>query len=535
MTTENFPTRVLIGFTGHIEIENKDEIRSRISAAISQIHDQVDDDGEFAHVPAILTALAEGSDRLAADAISEQENGELHAVLPLQPDEYKTTFNSQDAKNELDQYLEEALTATVEPEREERPGVYLDVGKSIVDTCDVLLAVWDGGSSGGEGGTADIVEYARRHKTPLVWINPTQAGGDPILENFEDFSLSQADEILDFNDLKASEERLSEESEERLSDYSDTGHFDTEELEDANRVYEIFEKIFQSHFPVFWKANRYSLKNQNRYKYATILTYSLAAIAVGVISIQTLFFPDHPEFVLLESLAMIVIVGIVLLGSRREWHANWLKYRTLSEKVRSRWYIALSSRCTSSLVGPSPVHDRQFTSRWISDILIEAWKRTDCESKNTDIKVETTKAFLEKHWIENQIDYHETNSVSSQRMNRALSNSGLLVFLITLIASFLHATELAGHDYTSYILLISFFLPSVGGAFGAIRMSQDFETEALRSERILRQLEGLNYQLDYINDPDDLVDWGHEVEKILEIEHHNWRNIHEGKPLEPVS
>ncbi len=49
---------------------------------------------------------------------------------------------------------------------------YMAAGKDIVDSVDVLVAVWDGVSAAGNGGTDDVVEYAIKRKRPVIHINP---------------------------------------------------------------------------------------------------------------------------------------------------------------------------------------------------------------------------------------------------------------------------------------------------------------------------------------------------------------------------
>lgn len=553
MMVGDFSTRTFIGVTGHREIKNPEEIRTAIDNAISEVQESVLQDSNQSNVPALLSALAEGADRLAADAIFDYADGELHAVLPLEPEDYMDTFESEEAKREFNNYLSRALTVTVGADRKEKPGVYFDVGKAIVDTCDILIAVWDGDSPAGKGGTGDIVQYARRHQKPLLRIDPANPH-EPKPENLDALSISHHEEIDNFNNLRNGVGDIQNKCEKRLDEFMNTEEFDIGILKDMDEAHDLFSSTFQAYCPAFEAADHISLNNKHKFKLATILTYSFAALAVGVITVQTLFFPHHPEIVFLESFAMIGILLIIILGAaprpynlrnisdgifsifvlgtRNRWHENWLKYRTLSEKIRAYWYINLCVQSISGHVGPSPVQDRQFTNRWMTDILIDSWENIDEDILTCEVSVESAKRFTKKHWIEKQINYHEKKVEKSRFKNRLLSISGQIVFFITLIASVIHAGELIGHRYSPYILLLSFFLPSVGGAFGAIRLSRAYETEALRSERILGQLRELNSNLEHVENPDDLVRWAHEVENILEIEHHNWRNIHEGKPLE---
>lgn len=49
---------------------------------------------------------------------------------------------------------------------------YFEAGKTVVNTIDFLIAVWDGKPSRGLGGTADVVEYAQECYKRVVHLNP---------------------------------------------------------------------------------------------------------------------------------------------------------------------------------------------------------------------------------------------------------------------------------------------------------------------------------------------------------------------------
>ena len=49
------------------------------------------------------------------------------------------------------------------------------MGRYVVDHCDVLIALWDGMPSSGQGGTAEIVSYAKEQCRPVV-IFSTETG-----------------------------------------------------------------------------------------------------------------------------------------------------------------------------------------------------------------------------------------------------------------------------------------------------------------------------------------------------------------------
>ena len=49
---------------------------------------------------------------------------------------------------------------------------YLEAGKRLVNESDTLVAVWDGKTAKGPGGTGDIVAYALKSGKKVIHINP---------------------------------------------------------------------------------------------------------------------------------------------------------------------------------------------------------------------------------------------------------------------------------------------------------------------------------------------------------------------------
>jgi hypothetical protein len=83
-------------------------------------------------------------------------------VLPLVADDYSSDF--PDTIDEFDRLLGQAARIEVcgPDQGGTRESAYERAGLMIVESCDVLIALWDGGPSGGRGGTAEIVDAARR-------------------------------------------------------------------------------------------------------------------------------------------------------------------------------------------------------------------------------------------------------------------------------------------------------------------------------------------------------------------------------------
>ena len=151
----------------------------------------------------IVSALAEGSDRIAADAALKL-GYRLDAPLPFAEDEYLNDFKHKPPEEKKD---DPAAIAAAELETKvaidefyrlrnlarsvlellgQRGGLagesaqdgsrkenraYEAAGLTVLSHSDILLAVWDSELSRGRGGTADMIAEAARAGLPIVLVD----------------------------------------------------------------------------------------------------------------------------------------------------------------------------------------------------------------------------------------------------------------------------------------------------------------------------------------------------------------------------
>jgi hypothetical protein len=115
-----------------------------------------------------VTALAAGADQLVAREVL-RNGGSLYAIVPAVG--YEGTFTGEDLR-EYEYLLAQAdqLTRLDFPEPSEH--AYWAAGKTMVDNCDVLVAIWDGEPARGLGGTGDVVAYAETSSKDVRVIWP---------------------------------------------------------------------------------------------------------------------------------------------------------------------------------------------------------------------------------------------------------------------------------------------------------------------------------------------------------------------------
>jgi len=185
---ETTPAILNIGVTGHRP--NKlgpgetarltGEVR-RLIAGLRAIVDEASRPPRAAARLRIVSPLAEGADRIVARSGLEY-GAELVALLPLAREDYMTDFATDRSRREFLDLLGRAREI-VEPARmqqggNDRTAAYARVGERVVEASDMLIALWDGKSAAGGGGTAEVIEWARRKGRPVLWL-PTSVRPRP--------------------------------------------------------------------------------------------------------------------------------------------------------------------------------------------------------------------------------------------------------------------------------------------------------------------------------------------------------------------
>lgn len=161
---------VSVGVTGHRVLAEVEKLEAGIDAALAEI------ERHFGDAPiTIVSALAEGADRLAAERALLRPGARLEAVLPLPQPEYERDFQEASSLAAFRQLLARADRIVELPDRSgDRDGrveAYLAGGQYLLDRCDVILAVWDGQGAQGRGGTGNIVELATAQGQPVAWVH----------------------------------------------------------------------------------------------------------------------------------------------------------------------------------------------------------------------------------------------------------------------------------------------------------------------------------------------------------------------------
>jgi hypothetical protein len=180
-----------------LAVRDENTIRNQFRSILGAIAATVDEvaaapEAGFAPAQAPLTlfsALAEGTDRLAAEAVLQTaDRWCLHALAPFDLLHYERDFQtSASAPRSVEHFRTLWHAAAARTVLDGVPGefdAYAPLARALVDLCDILIVVWDGEHGRGPGGTAASVQQARRDDIAVIRID-AKTPAECWLENLE--------------------------------------------------------------------------------------------------------------------------------------------------------------------------------------------------------------------------------------------------------------------------------------------------------------------------------------------------------------
>ena len=155
-------SKIVVAITGHRDMIETEEISQKVSHFFKEL---IEENREIV----LLSPLADGADRFVARIFLDLKNRyqklSLIVPMPFDRNRYMEDF-SNSSKDEFLKLLDKS-DEVFEVEHITASG-YLDVGRYVVDSSNILLALWDGTYNGKIGGTGDVVEYAKSNEKEVV-------------------------------------------------------------------------------------------------------------------------------------------------------------------------------------------------------------------------------------------------------------------------------------------------------------------------------------------------------------------------------
>src|SRR5690606_4568683 len=131
---------VRIGVTGHREIDAPGEVAAVVDGALDDIEAAYGTDLTLV----VVSALAEGADRLVVGRVLARPEGALVALLPLAVEDYERDFATPESRAAFHDLLARADTVRVVPTDAAAPRevAYEAAGLAMLQQADVVLALW---------------------------------------------------------------------------------------------------------------------------------------------------------------------------------------------------------------------------------------------------------------------------------------------------------------------------------------------------------------------------------------------------------
>lgn len=490
----------------------------------------------FSDAPARLvlhSSLAAGTDQVAA-AVAIELGFELHAILPVEREQYRRDIPDDRARATFDDLLRNASAILELPGgRDDSLDPCVLSGLAVVSHCDLVVAVWDGKPARGEGGTADIVRFAAELARPIVHIstdNPSEptirwgafdpafvtAFDDPAaIRPFTSERLGSVMELLLAPPAEGQERRFVRTffSEPRrrwrlrieyplllaLAGVSRVkrGHFRTDRstVETAVEWARYGEACFRAEavsVPLdqlrSWYERADSLAGHfaQSYRSGQVFNFVLGALAV-FLGVSNLVLPEWSVY--LETALFVTVLAIIantIAGNRQQWHRRWLDYRQLAERLRPMRTLKLLA-----VAAPDPpgTEADPVARRWIEWYAARAWRAMGAPSGRIDIeRLGTLTSTIVESEIAPQVAYHHSAARQVVKLDRRLGVISFTAFVLALCSSIVLLTGFAiapawVDAHYNWFTVLAAGLPAIGTAAAGIRVQGDHSGSAARSER----------------------------------------------------
>ncbi len=504
------PFRITIGVTGHRTLTDMDTLRETIQQILNHILKKYQETEMTGVKLCVLSPLAEGADRLVVEEVLKRdEDPVLKVVLPLTISDYLEDFNTEESRDEFKKLMEKArypLSLRERPLKDDYPPelidkarnqAYKDIGRFTVDHCDVLIALWDGMSAQGKGGTSEIVEYAKEKKCPLYIIHTQKPSkfifikGRAVTKNL-------------FNKINLFNSRVLE----------------------SNPQFKIVENVFKMLFckdgipavdnialdvknamkdklmPYYAIVSSIAMHFQNIYLRAGLFAFWMTFVVVAV-SATGIIFQWFPLYITaIKAILLSIIIFLIIGADKIRSHKNWLEYRFLAERIRSAFFLAV---CGIEIL---PVHINRRKGKddtqdsWMPFAFEEIWNHIPGKLKFKTDNYRLLGDYIVKTWIEDQIVYHRKRYEKNIKKSIRFEKSGKLIFFFAICSAVIYfilllfdSTGQLGYistffsDYKPYFKLSGLLLPALAFTIEAIRSHGQYKQLALKSKRTIDELE----------------------------------------------
>jgi hypothetical protein len=528
-----------VGVIGHRPNRLPEAVRGTVAAQIGAVMDaialaagaaQADAaDAEYytAQAPllSIVNALAEGADRMAAEAALAR-GYVLDVPLPFAPETYEQDFAGEESRAAFRALLKRARSVLVLPgRREAAPRAYEAAGLVLLGQSDLLLAVWDGEAGAGRGGTTELLAAAARRGLPIIHVDAKGlvaprllwSGGEPAqgvqaVEDLPSQGLEAALALLVLRLLRPPDEPAERAALRRfLRERPARRNWRLEfpALLACLRLRPVRRSDLHPPTPealatgfaaattpaapldpgsplagAYGWADAVGTYFAQVFRGAYVVNFVLAALAVVVAALSLLFSAKAP-FVSIEIALILLVIVNTTVGRWLQWHRRWLEGRELAERLRVALPLWVLGLRPAAFTGEEPAW-----TGWYARAIV---RQQGPRAGTLDAAgLQAARAVLAAVLTE-QAAYHRANAERMRRAALRLEGAGAVLVAVTLLVGLRElASVYLGEGIDPYVVTaISAALPAIATATYGIRIIGDFEGIAARSRRTGERLDEL--------------------------------------------
>lgn len=551
---------IRVGITGHRHDKLPAETQTALSREIGRVFDVVERGAEairlqyadaYANEPSVVrlvSAIAEGADRFAAEVALERGH-QLACVLPFMREEYARDFQSPDSIQEYQSLLKRASTVLeLDGPGGKRGEAYHDAGRLIVRHCDVLIAVWDGQPAEGQGGTAEIVAYARDLEMPVVWIDANAPHHSAIIADASRPRGSTRAITTLSTDLKRILLPPAELRDTRppVYDAPPRGawlhvgifrgfravialgrrrHHDAGPTSAANTTpSDLIDHEFD-------RADRLAIHFGEFYRDSFVMNYVLGAVAVAAAVWGS---------TAIELAPILIILIVTARGRRSRWHERWLGYRLLGEQFRHMRFLRPIA------VAPPPVRPTSHTGEadaeaqwglWLLQARVREMPMLDARFDQTYLARFRDQLAVAIH---EQRRYHTAAGENNSHLHHRLHRFGAFLFILTAVICVAHFyLEWRPFEWIEHrngqrtLSRFAAWLPALAAAIAGINNHGEFDRVSNRSRAMVRSLGDLAHELETEKElrSKTLARVAEQAASLMSDELREWQYLSWGRPI----
>lgn len=463
---------VVIGITGHRNLveEDKPTLKARVIESLKEIqkHCKSKEKGGEDTPIVMLNGFAQGADMLCAEAAFEL-GIDVYAVLPCEKEKYIKSFDDENDKNKLEEYLSVAKRQFVAPDTEKNKAwikktasiddesyEYRQVGIYLAEHSHILIALWDGKPPKGEFGcgTVEVINFALEHKfldrdklfkpgmindSAVVWIKSRRQGDGSQADIQKKWLISN---LAEDDGERYGDYLVSDELPAFLKDIiSKTVEYNAESVDASSQSVKLWENVdeldeyrseLQRHYI---KANALSYdKNQKKYNRFIFWIAFIGTVVAGAF----LIYDDAslPFMIFPCTVAICALIGLTVRGKRKFYHKKYIDYRALSEALRIQFYMTM---CLGGGASDN-VCDLYAWSQKVDMVWVEKTIRSlSVIGRSEKIKADATRVI--EAWIgdrENgQLKYQRTKKEINRKKAKKYARLSAILQIMTIAVYFL--------------------------------------------------------------------------------------------------